>query len=113
MCEWDPAIPSVAACSPAERSVLARQLQTGLGCARTSSMGRLFDAVSSIAGVCHRVAYEAEAAMLFEALAHGAVAGCDHAYAFGLSGDDVPWTPIRGRWSPRSLPTCCPVSTHR
>jgi hydrogenase maturation protein HypF len=86
--EWNPALPSVAACSPEERSVLARQLQTGLGCARTSSMGRLFDAVSSLAGVCHRVAYEAEAAMLFEALAHDAIPGCDHAYAFGLAGDD-------------------------
>ncbi|MEO6503461.1 MAG: carbamoyltransferase HypF [Jatrophihabitantaceae bacterium] len=81
--EWNRAIPSVAACSPAERSVLARQLQTGLGCSRTSSMGRLFDAVSSLAGVCHRVAYEAEAAMLFEALAHQAVADCDGGYAFG------------------------------
>ncbi|HST48471.1 MAG TPA: carbamoyltransferase HypF [Jatrophihabitans sp.] len=86
--EWDPALPSVTACSPAERSVLARQLQTGLGCSRTSSMGRLFDAVSSLAGVCHRVAYEAEAAMLFEALAGEAISGCDRRYAFGLTGDD-------------------------
>ena len=86
--EWNPALPSVAACSPQERSVLARQLHTGLGCSKTSSMGRLFDAVSSLAGVCHRVAYEAEAAMLFEALAHEAIPGCDHAYAFGLAGDD-------------------------
>jgi hydrogenase maturation protein HypF len=86
--EWNPALPSVAACSPAERSVLARQLRTGLGCSKTSSMGRLFDAVSSLAGVCHRVAYEAEAAMLFEALAHDAISGCDKAYPFGLIGDD-------------------------
>jgi hydrogenase maturation protein HypF len=66
--------------------VLARQLQTGLGCSQTSSMGRLFDAVSSLAGVCHRVAYEAEAAMLFEALAGDAISGCDRPYAFGLTG---------------------------
>jgi hydrogenase maturation protein HypF len=84
--EWNPALPSVAACSADERSVLARQVRTGLGCSKTSSMGRLFDAVSSLAGVCHRVAYEAEAAMLFEALAQGAVQDCDHAYAFGLNG---------------------------
>lgn len=84
---WNPDLPSVAACSPVERSVLARQLQTGLRCARTSSMGRLFDAVSSLAGVCHRSAYEAEAAMLFEALAHEAIEGCGNAYAFGMLGD--------------------------
>lgn len=85
---WNPAIPSVAACSAAERMVLARQLETGLRCRETSSMGRLFDAVSSLAGVCHRVAYEAEAAMLFEALAQQAIDGCEHPYRFGLDGDD-------------------------
>ena len=36
-------------------------------------MGRLFDAMSSLAGVCHRVAYEAEAAMRFEGLARPAI----------------------------------------
>ncbi len=86
--EWDPGLPSVAACSATERSVLARQLQTGLSCAPTSSMGRLFDAVSSLAGVCHRVAYEAEAAMLFEALARDAVATGERRYAFAQAGDD-------------------------
>lgn len=95
--EWDPAIPSVAACSALERSVLSRQLQTGLGCGRTSSMGRLFDAVSSLAGVCHRIAYEAEAAMLFEALAQQALAADlirqrEPGYAFDLDdgGDGTP-----------------------
>ena len=67
--DWDPALPSVAACTAVERTVLCRQLETGLNTAPTSSMGRLFDAVSSLAGVCHRVAYEAEAAMRFEGLA--------------------------------------------
>ena len=85
--DWDPSLPPVAACSATERSVLARQLETGLNCVPTSSMGRLFDAVSSLAGVCHRVAYEAEAAMRFEGLARG-VDPLDGAYAFGL-GDDL------------------------
>jgi hydrogenase maturation protein HypF len=86
---WDPALPCVAACTPTERAVLTRQLSAGLGCAPTSSMGRLFDAVSSLAGVCHRVAYEAEAAMRFEALAHDAVAGCVEPYAFDLQTDQA------------------------
>ena len=81
---WDPGLPCVAACTPTERGVLARQLSTGLGCTPTSSMGRLFDAMSSLAGVCHRVAYEAEAAMRFEGLARDAIQSCAAPYSFGL-----------------------------
>ncbi len=45
---WDSRLPSVAACTDLERSVLARQLETGLNSLPTSSMGRLFDAMSSL-----------------------------------------------------------------
>ena len=86
---WDPGLPCVAVCTPTERGVLARQLETGIGCAPTSSMGRLFDAMSSLAGVCHRVAYEAEAAMRFEGLARSVMESGVAAYSFGLT-DDPP-----------------------
>jgi hydrogenase maturation protein HypF len=66
---WAPDIPSVRACSATERGVLAHQLDTGFGCVPTSSMGRLFDAVSSLVDVRHVVDYEAEAAIELEALA--------------------------------------------
>jgi hydrogenase maturation protein HypF len=82
---WDPGLPCVAACTPTERAILARQLDTGLRCTPTSSMGRLFDAVSSLAGVCHRTLYEAEAAMRFEGLARDAIAACDSPYTFALN----------------------------
>jgi hydrogenase maturation protein HypF len=66
---WDDDLPCVQACPPAERGVLAHQLRTGLGCVPTSSAGRLFDAVASIAGVRHQAGYEAQAAMELQALA--------------------------------------------
>jgi hydrogenase maturation protein HypF len=68
---WDLDLPPVAACPELERRVLARQLETGLACVPTSSAGRLFDAVSSLAGVRHEVGYEAQAAMELQALAAG------------------------------------------
>ena len=68
---WEPDLPCVAVAPERERSVLAHQLRTGLACVPTSSMGRLFDAVASIAGVCHEVGYEAQAAMELQSLAAG------------------------------------------
>ncbi len=66
---WADALPCVAACPSPERRVLAHQLATGLGTVATSSVGRLFDAVASITGICHQVDFEAEAAMAVEAAA--------------------------------------------
>ncbi|MEV7845030.1 carbamoyltransferase HypF [Streptomyces cyaneofuscatus] len=69
---WSEGLPCTAIAPPGERRLLERQLERGLNCVPTSSMGRLFDAVSSLAGVCHRVEYEAEAAMRLENAALGA-----------------------------------------
>ncbi|WP_028800351.1 carbamoyltransferase HypF [Streptomyces sp. 142MFCol3.1] len=63
---WSEELPCVGAAAPEERRLLRRQLERNLNCVPTSSMGRLFDAVSSLAGVCHRVEYEAQAAMELE-----------------------------------------------
>ena len=82
---WGTDLPAVAACPPTERDVLAHQLETGFGCVPTSSMGRLFDAVASLAGVRHTVEFEAEAATMLEGLARG-VGG--EPYAFGLLRSD-------------------------
>jgi len=71
---WDDDLPCVAACPPAERAVLARQLERGLACVPTSSAGRLFDAVSALAGVRQVVDHEAQAAMELQALAEVAIA---------------------------------------
>ena len=69
--EWAAGLPCTVACPEPELKALAVQLERGVGCVPTTSMGRLFDAVSSLAGVCHHAGYEAQAAMELEAAASG------------------------------------------
>ncbi|MBF9068803.1 carbamoyltransferase HypF [Streptacidiphilus fuscans] len=94
---WDDRLPCVAACPDDERSVLERQLQRGLASVPTSSAGRLFDAVSSLAGVCHQARYEGQAAIEWEAAAYAWLrddGASGRGYRFGLvspsGGGDAP-----------------------
>jgi hydrogenase maturation protein HypF len=65
---WEEDLPPVAAASLTERRVLAQQLERRLNTVPTSSVGRLFDAVSALAGVQQEINYEAQAAIELEML---------------------------------------------
>jgi hydrogenase maturation protein HypF len=46
--------------------VVSRMVERGFNCPRTSSVGRLFDAVSALCGVCLESSYEGQAAVELE-----------------------------------------------
>ena len=57
--------------TPEELTVMTSMLATGMNTARTTSAGRLFDAVSAISGICRRSTFEGQAAMMLEYAADG------------------------------------------
>ena len=64
--DWAANLPSVQALCSEERTVLRSQLEHGINTPLTTSMGRLFDAVSALIGVRQTATYEGQAAIELE-----------------------------------------------
>jgi hydrogenase maturation protein HypF len=62
-----------------EAEIVLQQIRSGVGVPTTSSVGRLFDAVSALAGLVDVATYEGHPAMLLEQAAEG---GATREYAF-------------------------------
>ncbi|NJL92889.1 MAG: carbamoyltransferase HypF [Anaerolineae bacterium] len=60
-------LPPLTALTLAEQRLLRQQLAKGINTPLTSSVGRLFDAVSALLGVCQATSYEGQAAIDLEA----------------------------------------------
>jgi hydrogenase maturation protein HypF len=73
---------------PARFAAIRQMIGRGMGAPLTSSVGRLFDAIASIAGVRDRAAFEGQAAMELERFADR-VTG--RAYVFDVSTSADPW----------------------
>jgi hydrogenase maturation protein HypF len=69
---WEDTLAPVQALKPIERDALQHQLEHQVNVPQTSSMGRLFDAVSALLGVRQEVTYEGQAAIELEALSNEA-----------------------------------------
>jgi len=61
-------IPTVRSFSPDERRLMKKMLSGRVNTPSTTSAGRLFDAVASLAGIRHRMSFEGQAAMELEFL---------------------------------------------
>lgn len=95
---WAYALAPARACRSAEQRMLTEQLKSGVGVVPTSSMGRLFDVVSAMAGVCQLTSYEGQAAMELEAAADDATSpGRSYHFPWDKTNDGViviDWRPV-------------------
>ena len=82
--------PTIRAFNPNEIKLLYQSWQRGLNAPTTSSMGRLFDGVASLAGVLQILNYEGESGLLIEAKA-----SIDRDYRlFEIRDNIIDWTPL-------------------
>jgi hydrogenase maturation protein HypF len=81
---------SIRAFDKNELVMIGNMLKRNFNCPVTSSMGRLFDAVSSLLGLCQKSDYEAEAAVVLESKTAGI--SFDDFYKFEIETSKIPYT---------------------
>ena len=84
--------PAEKAFKPAEIRLLHQSWQKGLNAPVSTSMGRLFDAVASLAGVCQHQSYEGESGLRLEAWSGDNRQS--HRPLFKIEKDLVDWAPL-------------------
>jgi hydrogenase maturation protein HypF len=88
---------SLEAFSDPERRIVRAALERRLNSPRTSSAGRLFDAVASLLGICQRSAFEGQAAMALEFAAEGYTEEARYPFQIvdrGSSTAVIDWAPM-------------------
>lgn len=83
----------VAQFSTTELRLVRLAVQRELNCPLTTSAGRLFDAVSSLLGLCQQQSFEGEAAMALQALAETAPAAAPLP-GLPIDGEELDWRPL-------------------
>lgn len=89
-------IPAVRAFEPAERAILEKALATGFNAPRTSSVGRLCDAVASLIGLRQIASFDGQAAMELEFAADSVserAASMETVYPF-TAAPEIDWEPM-------------------
>jgi len=85
-------LPLVRKVSGREVELVSRMIERGINTVRTSSCGRLFDAVASIIGLRHEVTFEGQAAIELEMVAESGVEG---AYSFDIESTEPAQIDVR------------------
>ncbi len=83
--DWTPFVENELADRAPQAASVVKLLQSDIPRVHTSGMGRLFDAVASLTGLCHTASYEGQAPMRLE----GALTDAGEPYGFELEGGRI------------------------
>jgi len=89
-------LPSVGAFTAEELRIIGAMLEKGVNSPVTSSVGRLFDAVASLAGLSQVSRFEGQSAMALEAAADGSRETASYPFTVNIVGETpiIDWAPV-------------------